>query len=331
MSLHYPWMLFALLLIPGLLYLRYNRRRRVPIRYSDISLVKTLPRSWAVRAEKVLPLLYAIGWTVLIVALARPQKGLDESVTQTEIVDIVLLVDVSTSMRALDFSTVTQRANRLDKVKEVMESFINKREEDRISIVAFAGLAYTLAPLTLDHGWLIQQLDRLKTGMIEDGTAVGSAIASAVNRLRDSKAISKVIILLTDGDSNAGNISPENAAQAAKALGIKVYTVGAGKEGMVPMPVRDPFGGERIRQVQSSIDEKTLMHIADVTGASFFRARDAKSLSKVYEEIDELEKTKVEIEKFTRYEERFQPFLIAALLCFILEKLLTLGRLGRLL
>ena len=262
-------------------------------------------------------------------ASRRPRKGIAESRIHTEGVDIVLLSDVSTSMRAEDMSTATRTMNRLDAAKAVMEKFINARASDRIGIVAFAALPYSLAPLTMDHGWLLQQMGRLETGMVEDGTAIGDAIAAGINRLRDSKAKSKVVVLLTDGMNNRGILSPENAAQAAKALGIKVYTVGAGGEGPARVPVATPFGGRQYMLQPSDIDEPMLQYVAETTEASYFRARDFKGLEDVYRRIDQMEKTEMDVEQFTRFEERFMPWATAALCLLGLERLLAMARLGR--
>ena len=331
MNLAYPWLLLLLLLIPALLYLRYHRRNRPSITYSNTRLFNGLPESWTVRFRWMLPALYALGLFLLVIAIARPQRGLDESRVKTEAVDIVLTVDVSTSMRAMDFATLADpNRNRLDAAKSVMETFVKERTEDRIGLVAFAALPYTVSPLTLDHAWLIQRMTEIKTGMLEDGTAIGDAVASAVNRLRDSEAKSKVIVLLTDGENNAGRISPENAAQAAKALGIRIYTVGAGKNGMVKFPVQGPFGGTQYIRQPSKIDEPTLIQMAKTTDGLYFRAEDMGELENIYAEIDKLEKTEIEIQQYTRFEERFAPFLIAALLLLGLEKVLALTRFGRL-
>jgi Ca-activated chloride channel family protein len=244
-------------------------------------------------------------------------------------VDIVLVVDVSTSMRAEDFSTVTERMNRLDAAKRVVERFVKSRPSDRIGLVAFSAMPYSVAPLTLDHGWLLQQAERIQCGMLEDGTAIGTALASGVNRLRDSKAKSKVMILLTDGMNNRGEVSPENAAEAAKALGIKVYTVGAGGTGWVMMPVDTPFGQQYTR-TRADVDEETLTQVAETTGARYFRATDFASLKDIYDEIDAMEKTEVDVEQYTRFEEKFAPFIVLALACFGIERLLGLSRFGRL-
>lgn len=330
MSLQYPWILAALLLIPGMVYLRYARRRRPTFLFSNGRTLGRLPVSWAVAMQPLLPSLYALALVSLVVAMARPRKGIAESRVRTEAVDIVLLVDLSTSMRAEDFSTPTRTMNRLDAAKVVIAQFIQDRPNDRIGMVAFSAMPYSVSPLTLDHGWLIRQMERLETGMLEDGTAIGDAIASAVNRLRDSVAKSKVIILLTDGINNRGKLAPLDAAQAAKAMNIKIYTVGAGSRGLVRIPVMDPFGGRQYVRQQAEIDEATLQQIASITGATYLRATDLRSLEKVYEQIDRMEKTEINVDQFTRYEERFMPWVWFALACLCLEKLLSLTRLGRL-
>ncbi|NKB22970.1 MAG: VWA domain-containing protein [Kiritimatiellae bacterium] len=331
MTLHAPWFLLLLFLVPILVFLRYGRRRRPSILFSDHKVLAHLPLSWAIWVSKTLPVFYSLALILLISAIARPQKGLQEREVHAEAIDIVLLVDVSTSMRAEDLSTRNKRLNRLDAAKQVIEEFIKSRKEDRISIVSFAALPYTTSPLTLDHGWTLQRMKQLKTGMLEDGTAIGSALGSAINRLRESEAKSKVVILLTDGVNNTGTLSPENAAQAARALDIKVYTVGAGTSGIVNMPAQDMFGRTRYVQQHSQIDEATLKRIAKITDAEYFRAEDFKSLKKVYEQIDEMERTEIQVEQYTQYEEKFMPFLIIAMILFGIERFLSLIRFGRIL
>lgn len=326
MILRHPWLLALWLLVPVLVYLRYARRRKPALHFGDTRPLPALPLSWAVHAHRALPAVYALGLALLVLALARPQKGLEESRVHAEAVDIVLLVDTSTSMRAEDFSTATRRQNRLDAARRVIERFIQQRPNDLIGIVAFAAMPYTLAPLTLDHAWLLLQMQRLQTGMLEDGTAIGDALASAVNRLRDSHSKSKVIVLLTDGINNRGALSPENAAQLAKALNIRIYTVGAGSQGGPPAG----FGWIGRPYAPSEIDEASLRRIASVSGGRYFRATDVASLEKTYDEIDRMEKTKVKVEQYTHFEERFAPFAVAALLLLGLEQLLSLTRLGRL-
>ena len=320
----HPLLLLLLLLVPLLVWLRYARRRQAPLTFSDGAALLGLPRSPWLALRHLPPALFAAGLVCLTVAAARPQKGMSESRVDTEGVDIVLVVDTSTSMRAEDFSTAVKRMDRLDAAKSVLAQFIQARPDDRLGIVAFAAMPYTIAPLTTDHAWLMLQMDRLQTGMLEDATAIGDAIASGVNRLRDSQAKSKVVILLTDGINNAGRLTPPDAAQAAAALGIKVYTVGAGSNQPRAAGI---FG---FMQAGGEIDEATLKKIAEITKAKYFRATDLKSLEATYQAIDQMEKTKIELDQYTRYEEMFAPFLVLGLLCLGLETLLGCTRLGRL-
>jgi Ca-activated chloride channel family protein len=308
-------------MIPALLVWR-ARRRGPAINFPDGALLKNLPVSLTVRLQPLLTLLYIAGLACLIVALARPQRGLQESRVNTEGVDIVLLLDLSTSMETPDFSRNGQRQTRIESAKQVISDFIAKRKDDRIGMVGFAALPYSIAPLTLDHSWLVQRMDGLRTGMLEDGTAIGDGIASAVNRLRDSKAKSRIVILLTDGINNRGELMPENAAQAAAALGMKVYTIGIGGG----LPVRQGF----FTMPAQEIDEAVLKRIAELSKAEFFRARDLKTLEEVYDRIDKLEKTEIEIQQFTRFEEKAGSWLAAALLFLTLEKMFSLSRFGRL-
>ena len=323
----YPLVLLLLLLVPAWVWLRHARRRRAPLTFPDGDALAALPISPWIALRWLIPALFAAGLIFAILAAARPQTGMSESRVETEGVDIVLLVDTSTSMQAEDFSTPTHRMNRLDAVKSVMEQFIKARPDDRIGIVTFAAMPYTIAPLTTDHAWLLLQLERLKTGMLEDGTAIGDAIASGVNRLRESQAKSKIVILLTDGIQNAGRLTPLDAARAAAALDIKVYAVGAAS-GQAPRG-RGLFQAQ-FAQLGPEIDDAMLTKVAEVTGARYFRATDLASLKETYRAIDEMEKTKIELDQYTRYEERFAPFLILALLCLSLETLLGFTRLGRL-
>ncbi|HRT04887.1 MAG TPA: VWA domain-containing protein [Kiritimatiellia bacterium] len=320
----HPIFLLLLLLVPALVWLRYARRRQAPLAFSDGAALLGLPASPWLALRWLPPALFAAGLVFLVAAAARPQKGMSESRVETEGVDIVLVVDTSTSMRADDFSTATRRMDRLDAAKSVLAQFIQARPDDRLGIVAFAAMPYTIAPLTTDHAWLMLQMDRLQTGMLEDATAIGDAIASGVNRLRDSKAKSKVVILLTDGINNAGRLTPPDAAQAAAALGIKVYTVGAGSD----QPRASGIFG--FMQGGNEIDEAALKKIAEITKAKYFRATDLKSLEETYKAIDEMEKTKIELDQYTRYEEKFAPFLVLGLLCLAFETLLGFTRLGRL-
>lgn len=316
-----PYNLLLLLLIPLLLRWR-SRRRRASVNFPDGALLKRLPVSAAVRLQPLFPILYSAGLACLIIATARPQRGLSESRVNTEGVDIVLLLDLSTSMDTPDFAQHGQRITRIDSAKAVIADFIEKRTEDRIGLVAFSALPYSAAPLTLDHSWLIQRMDGLRTGMLEDGTAIGDAIASAVNRLRDSEAKSRIVVLITDGENNRGELTPENAAQAAAALGIKIYTIGIGGG----LPVRQGL----FSRAPEQIDTTVLESVADISEGRFFRAYDLKELEEVYETIDQLEKTEIEMQQFTRYKETAQNWLIAAALLLAMEKLLSLTRFGRL-
>lgn len=331
MIFRHPWLLLLLLAVPLLVYLRHGYARARPtLRFSDVGRLARIPAGWAVAAHRVLPILYAAGLISICIAMARPQRGLGESRVHTEAVDIILLVDQSPSMAAEDLGPSGQAMNRLDAAKRVIERFVKSRSADRIGLVGFAALPYSISPLTLDHAWLLTQMERLQPGDLGDGTAIGTAIASAINRLRDSKARSKVVILLTDGVNNAGDLTPENAAQAARALGIKIYTVGAASEGAARVPVQDPFGGTHYVQQRSDIDEASLQRIAQDTGALYFRATDFDSLSQIYAQIDTLEKTEIEVEQYTRYEELFQPWVLAGLFLLGAERLLGLTRLRRL-
>lgn len=330
MILRYPILLLLLLLVPLLLYLRYGRRRKAAFRFSEGAHLARLAPSWTVLAQPLLPFLYGAGLVLIIIAIARPQKGLEESSVRAEGIDIVLCIDLSTSMLAEDFSSGMNTMNRLQAAKEVMEKFINNRPYDRIGLVAFSALPFTMAPLSLDQNWLLQQIKQMEAGSLPDGTAIGLGLSSAVNRLRESTGKSKVVILLTDGINNRGEVSPLNAAQSAKALDIRVYTIGAGSDGMVRMPVRDPFGGTRYVMQPSQIDEATLSQMADLTGGKYFRARDFEGLKQIYEEIDRLEKTEINIDQYRYFEERFMPFLAFGLAALGLEKLLSLSRMGRL-
>jgi Ca-activated chloride channel family protein len=289
------------------------------MQFSNGKVLVQLPKSWRVRLQPLLPVLYALGLVCLVVAMARPQKGLDESRVHTEGVDMVLLLDLSESMDTQDFVKLNRRMSRLDATKDVVKRFLMKRPNDRIGIVGFASLPYAIAPLTLDHNWLISRLEGLHTGMLDGRrTAIGDGIASAVNRLRESEAKSKIIILLTDGANNYGTLSPENAARAAEALGIKIYTIGAGGAG----------GGFFMRRQE--VDEDTLKKVAKASGGKFYRARDLETLQAVYEEIDQLEKTEIEVEQFTSFEETSKGWILAGILLLLSEQLLSLSRMGRL-
>lgn len=259
-------------------------------------------------------LLYSAA-VLCVVALARPQLPGETRRAATDGIDIMLVVDVSGSMLAEDFTVGDRRTNRLDAVKDAVRRFVDGREGDRIGLILFAGRPYTQAPVTLDHGWLLANLDRARVGMIEDGTAVGSALATAVSRLEASTAESKVVILLTDGQNNAGRVDPMAAADAAAALGYRVYTIAAGTRGTAPFPTTDVFGRRVYRPVEVDVDERTLEAIAEATGGKFFRATDSESLDGIYGEIDRLEKSEREDLESVQYRELY---VLPALLAFAL-------------
>jgi Ca-activated chloride channel homolog len=323
----YPWCLLALAVIPLLVYWRVRRRGREPaLRFPELATLAALtPSLWARLAW--LPFaIRMLAVALIMVALARPQKGAAGEEIVAEGVDIMLVIDVSSSMLAEDF----RPNNRLRVAKEVVADFIQKRDNDRLGMVVFARHALTKTPLTLDHDILLTQLEDVEIGIVPDGTAIGNAIASGVNRIKDSDAKSKLMILLTDGENTAGEIDPLTAAGLAKTFGIKIYTVGVGRGGLVPYPFRDPLYGVVYQNVEIPIDEETLTKIADATGARFFRARDEQSLKAVYEEIDTLERTEIEQVQYVRYTELAPRFMTAALLFLVLELALSRTRLRRL-
>lgn len=256
--------------------------------------------------------------SLIIIVLARPQSSSSKKSVKTEGVDIVMALDLSTSMLAQDF-----KPNRLEAAKSTAIDFIKERPDDRIGLVVFAGESFTQCPVTIDHDVIINLFSGLKTGLIEDGTAIGMGLATAVNRLKESKAKSKVIILLTDGVNNTGLISPETAADIAATFQIRVYTIGVGTKGYAPYPVQTPFGIQ-MQNMKVQIDENLLRKIANLTGGKYFRATNNRALKRIYNEIDKMEKTKVDVSIFTRKNEEFFPFALAAGLLFLLELLLRL-------
>ena len=323
MHFNNPWAFILLPVVVIVIAIKALRKQDLPsFRFSTGELVRELRPTIKISLYKGMKLLRVAALILIVAALSRPQQMLEESKIISEGIDIVIALDTSTSMFAEDFKLNGKRANRLEVVKNVVRDFISNRHSDRIGIVAFASRAYTVSPLTLDYGWLMQNLDRVKIGMIEDGTAIGSGMSSALNRIKDTGAKEKVIILLTDGRNNAGKISPLTAAEAADALNIKIYTIGAGTKGLAPYPAKDFFGNRIYRQVKIEIDEESLQKIAQKTGARYFRATDTKSLRNIYEEIDKLEKTSIEEKGYTEYRELFHLFLIPGLVLLMLEIIL---------
>lgn len=322
-SFAHPWVLLLLLGIPVLAWLKGKFGGTAAVTFSTTSMLAEIGSRQRNRAGAFLAGLSYLALALFIIALARPQLGRVTTRVQATGVDIMLVLDVSRSMLAEDFTIGNRRANRIDAVKLVTEQFIRQRPNDRIGIVAFAGRPYLVSPLTLDHDWLIRNLERLRIGLVEDGTAIGSAIASAANRLKDKEAKTKLIVLLTDGDNNAGKVQPLTAAEAAKALGIRIYTIGAGTEGEAPFPLQNAFGRTVYRNVLVKFDEKTLGEIATITNGQYFRATDTNSLRKIFSEIDKMEKTKVEVERTAQYRDLFYYVLIPGIACLLLEILLS--------
>jgi Ca-activated chloride channel family protein len=322
-TIAHPWVLLLLLLVPPIAFLRGRFGGTAGVTFSSTASLLRLGMRRRSRAGALLASLSYLALASFIVALARPQLGSEITRVQASGVDIMLLLDVSRSMLSEDFSIGSSRASRIEVVKKVTEQFIRKRPNDRIGIIAFAGLPYLVSPLTLDHDWLIQNLDRTRIGLVEDGTAIGSAIASGANRLKDKEAKTKLIVLLTDGDNNAGKVMPLTAAEAAKALGIRIYTIGAGTKGEAPFPFTDPFGRTVYRNVPVDFKEDTIRDIAKIANGIAYRATDTKSLEKIFGEIDKLEKSKVEVEKIARYRDLFPWFLVAGLACLGAEILLS--------
>ena len=322
-SFSHPWLLLLLLGIPVLAWLKGKFGGTAAVTFSTTSMLAEIGSRQRNRAGAFLAGLSYLALALFIIALARPQLGRVTTRVQATGVDIMLVIDVSRSMLAEDFTIGNSRSNRIDTVKLVTEQFIRQRPNDRIGIVAFAGRPYLVSPLTLDHDWLIRNLERLRIGLVEDGTAIGSAIASAANRLKDKEAKTKLIVLLTDGDNNAGKVQPLTAAEAAKALGIRIYTIGAGTEGEAPFPLQNAFGRTIYRNVLVKFDEKTLSEIASITNGQYFRATDTNSLRKIFSEIDKMEKTKIEVERTAQYRDLFQYVLIPGIACLLLEILLS--------
>lgn len=318
-----PAVLWLILLAPFVVFVERHRRSGSNFIFSSEELVKELKPTARVRLRISIIILRAAAVILMIIALARPQAVLEGSKTVSEGVDIVLALDTSTSMLAEDFKIGPRRINRFDLVREVVKDFIKKRKDDRIGMIAFAARAYTLCPLTTDYAWLNENMDRARVGMMEDATAVGSAIASSINRLRASKTKSKIIILLTDGVNNAGNISPLVAAEAAKALKIKIHTIGVGTKGLSPYPMKDFYGRTVYRNIPIEIDEESLKRIAELTGGKYYLASDTEKMRRIYDEINKLEKSNIEHLGYREYSELFGYFLIPGLILLAIEIFLS--------
>ncbi len=325
-----PEWFWLLTLLPLVMLWRGRQGPIAAIEYSDVGLVRELARSSRSRVGRWVWLLPIVAGLLMIVGLARPQRAHGRTEVTVDGIDIVLGLDVSGSMQALDFTIDRHRVNRIEVVKSVVSKFIEQRPDDRIGLIAFAGAPYLVSPITLDHDWLQQNLERVSIGSGDDGTAIGSAIAASVNRLRETPAKSKVVVLLTDGVNNTGKIAPLAAAEAAKSMGVKIYTVGVGARGKAPIPVKDAAGNMHLIMAEVDVDEKTLQAIADETGGKFYRATDTDSLQKIYEQINRLERSAQTVHKFEHVEELYPWALIPALAVLGLSSLLLQTRLRRL-
>jgi Ca-activated chloride channel family protein len=315
-----PNYLYLLLLIPLLVWFRYFRRRKnhAPLVYSDTNLIRQVKFRGKLWPRYISPILKVLALILIILALARPRFARTFEEVRTQGIDIILTLDISGSMQAEDFKP----QNRLFVAKEVIKEFVQERTEDRLGLVVFAAQAFTQCPLTLDHNVLIQFLDHVTFGMVEDGTAIGTAIANSCNRLKDSQTKSKVIVLLTDGVNNTGKIDPITAADIAASLGIKIYTIGIGKPGNAPFPVDDPFLGRIYKYIPNALDEEVLREVADKTGGIYFRAETGEKLSEVYKEISSLETTEIKTKGYIQYRELFTPFVLFGLGFILIESVL---------
>ena len=328
-----PGLLVFLSIVPVMIFYQWKKMKVRRIRFSSLDTLKKLKRSHSLLFRHLVLALRFFAIILFTIALARPQSGTKNTEVVADAIDIMLCVDTSKSMQALDLAPRTypfpgERENRLGIAKQVIRNFIKGREYDLIGIVVFGDEAFTQCPLTIDYGVLLTFLDQIETGMAGDSTAIGSALGVCIKRLRDRKSASKVIILLTDGRNNVGNITPINAARIAQSLNIKTYTIGIGQEGNVPIPIHTPNGRSIVFE-PLDLDENTLKKIASITGGAYFRAVNTRDLEGIYSEIDGLEKTQVEIMHHMEYEELFIWFLIPGLACILLEVLLDNTRLRR--
>ncbi len=315
----YPAFFWALLLLPvmAVWYIFRGRRSTSSMTLSGFENLDERVGSSRIWLRHILFLFRLAVVTLIIVALARPQSSNQWEQVTTEGIDIVMCMDVSGSMRAMDF-----RPNRLEASKDVGIEFVNARGNDRFGLVVFAGESFTQCPLTTDRGVVVNFLNDIDFGVIEDGTAIGMGLATAVNRIKDSRAKSKVVILLTDGVNNRGDVGPVTAAEIAASFGIRVYTIGVGTHGTAPVPVQDAFGRMVTRSMPVEIDEDVLKKIAETTDGTYFRATDNHKLREIYQQIDQLEKTRMDVKQFSNKKEEYFPFLMAAMLILLFEIML---------
>jgi len=327
----HPWFLPLLLLLPLMAWLKGKRGQPPAFLYSSVQLVRAVLNVSRSRSGAFLATLRWLALALFIVALAQPRLSKSQTQVRASGVDIVAALDLSGSMASEDFEVGNGRLSRLDMARAVLKSFIDKRPNDRIGLVVFASQAYIAAPPTLDHDFLLQHLERLELGTIDPNrTAIGSGLSIALNRLRELKSKSRIVILMTDGQNNSGKIAPLTVAEAAQALGTKVYTIGVGMQGMAPMPARDIFGRKVYSMQPVDIDEDTLKKIAAITGGKYYRADNTAKFQAIYAEIDKLEKSEAEIKKFTQFRELFPWFVSPGLGLVLIELVLRHTLLRRL-
>jgi Ca-activated chloride channel homolog len=330
MTLAHPWFLSLLLLLPAFAWLKGKRGHPPAFLYSSVQLVRAVLNVSRSRSGGFLAALRWLALAILIFALAQPRFSKSQTQVKASGIDIAVAVDLSGSMASEDFVVDGERVSRIEMAKAVLRKFIEKRPNDRIGLIAFATDAYIAAPPTLDHDFLLQNLDRFKIDPFDPGndvidgssTAIGSGLSTAINRLRDLKSKSKIVILMTDGQNNSGKLAPLTVAEAAQTLGVKVYTIGVGMRGNAPMPTRDIFGRETTVPVPVDIDEDTLTKIADMTGGKYYRADNAEHFQEIYAEIDKLEKSEAVVKKYTEFHELFGWFVLAGLSVLLGEQLL---------
>lgn len=325
-----PRFLLLLIAVPLLAWFRGKSGPAAALTFSSTSALRALGKTSAAHAGKFLRAMLLVSLGLFAIAMARPQLG--KSLTQVEAsgIDIILALDVSASMLTKDFKIDGEPATRIDAIREVTRKFIEARPNDRIGIIAFAGRPYVVSPMTLDHDWLLKNLERVKIGLVEDGTAIGSGMAAAANRLNDKRSKSHVLVLLTDGENNTGKIPPRTAAEAVKALNIHFYAIGAGINGIAPTPVfnaqtgkplTDMFGNILYQNQRVHFNEAGLKEVAQIAGGQFYRATDTRSLEQIFNDIDKLEKTTVSVKKYQQYRDLF-PVCIAAGLALLIGQLL---------
>ena len=316
----HPWLLLGLLAVPLMVayYIWRYHKQEAALQHSDIDVFTGIGKTLRVRLRWLPYALRTLAVAALVVALARPQSSLNRQQMTVEGIDIVMAMDISGSMLAEDF-----HPNRLEAAKQVAAEFIDGRKNDRMGLVVFAGEAYTQVPLTVDHRVLLSQLEKVKSGIVRDGTALGDGLATAVNRIKDSEAKSKVIILLTDGVNNQGSIDPQNAAEIAALYGIRLYTIGVGSRGKAPFPFRDQFGRVHYQNIDVEIDETLMQQMAEATDdGRYFRATDKKALKEIFSQIDEMEKSKIDVTQYSQTRDEYAPWLWLALLALAAEMLI---------